>query len=128
MYKKTIQFDAHFARAYSNLGFIYLQQNNISEALKHFRTAIQENPKLSLAYIGLGDTLCKTNKVEASKQYCNGITADPAFKLSYEKLEGIFAELNMATKTEISSFLKEQMKKDQKNQLVRDCYDKLRLK
>ena len=55
MIKKAINIKPDYARAYSDLGNIYLHQTNLSKALLYYRKAILIDPNLAEAHNNLGN-------------------------------------------------------------------------
>jgi Tfp pilus assembly protein PilF len=61
-----------------NLGQAYLEEKDYTQALSWFQTSVQKDPKYPLAYLGLGDTLVATGRLdEAIRQLEIGVKQLP---------------------------------------------------
>ena len=66
------------AKAHTDLGAAYLQQNKYEIALEEFKLAIESDPKYSLAYNGLGLVYSALNDdVKADASFKQAVTIDP---------------------------------------------------
>lgn len=68
LFEKLVKDFPNFAAGYSNLGYLYLTQQNISKALLYFDKALQLEPDYELALMNKASVLMYQNKsTEASK-------------------------------------------------------------
>ena len=73
--------------AHNNLGHYRLQEGRLTEAINHFSTAVEINPKFELAYLNLGVTLSRQGKIdEAIRSYTCALKVKPDFVVAYNNL------------------------------------------
>ena len=87
-YRQVIQSMPEYANPYYNLGWIYLEKNQESKAIDHFKTAIMLNPKFIDAYEPVVRYLAEKEKFDEALQMNK-------YGLKEFPNEGIF-KLNMA--------------------------------
>lgn len=63
---QAIEINPNYAQAYSNRGFVHLQQGNIQQALTDLNQAIEINPNYTSAYYHRGLTHVQLGKKEAA--------------------------------------------------------------
>lgn len=80
-YRQLIVRNPQYEFAYFNLGFIYLQQDSVDKALRHFDIAIQVAPQYAEAYYYRG--LCNLEKGDKEKAKSDFISATN-LKADYE--------------------------------------------
>lgn len=87
IYRKIIVNDQHYVAAIFNLGFLYLEQNDLENARFHFDLCIKESPTYYKAYFYRGAIAEKQgNKEAALTDYQHALE----FKSDYDKaLEGV---------------------------------------
>ena len=71
MFKQVIEMDPVDAMANNGMGEIELERASFELAINHFEVAIKEDPKYSVAYLGLAKSLEKAGKVEKAKEVLN---------------------------------------------------------
>ena len=87
IYRKIIIHDQHYEAAIFNLGFLYLEQNDLEKARFHFDLCIKESPTYYKAYFYRGlVSEKKGDKAAALKDFQQALE----FKSDYDKaLEGV---------------------------------------
>lgn len=84
--------------AESNLGYFYLQNNNLQEAANHSQRAIEINPYHDISYLNLGITLSRMgDSQQAINLYQKALAINPVFSLAEHNLA---RELNKTGQTE----------------------------
>jgi tetratricopeptide (TPR) repeat protein len=94
IYQKVIELDPNHAAAHINLGTLFYNRQNYSEAEEHYHKAIEIDPRYALAYFDLGNVLDETGRVkEAIKVYNAALQLAPTYAdahynlaLAYEKV------------------------------------------
>lgn len=92
-YRKVIELEPAHAAAYINLGTLFYNQQDYSQAEWHYRKAVEVDPRYALAYFDLGNVLDETGRVaEAIKAYKSALLLAPTYAdahynlaLAYEK-------------------------------------------
>jgi tetratricopeptide (TPR) repeat protein len=83
-FAKNEPVDAIHARAYANLGAIYLRQKMWQPAENAYNKAIRLDPSSAGAHYNLGFIFYSTSKFErAEEEYRKALTLDPALPLAY---------------------------------------------
>lgn len=67
MYKKAIETDNKFYKAYYNLGNIYLQTDKTNMAIEEYKKAIKANPEFAYAHYNLACAYIKEGKYSKAK-------------------------------------------------------------
>jgi tetratricopeptide (TPR) repeat protein len=79
-YKKCVDLDPTHAAAYINLGTLYYNRHDYSQAERFYRKAIEVDPRYALAYFDLGNVLDETGRLpEAVKAYQSAISLAPTY-------------------------------------------------
>jgi tetratricopeptide (TPR) repeat protein len=94
-YQKTLELDPHHAAGHINLGTLYYNRQDYTQAEEHYRHAVEADPRYSLAYFDLGNVLDETGRLqEAIQAYKQAIQLAPTYAdahynlaLAYEKLK-----------------------------------------
>jgi len=82
--------DKIHARAYSNMGAIYLRQQQWQQAADSYTKALKLDPASANAHYNLGFIFYNTNKPErAEEEYRKALSMDPALPLAYLHLAQI---------------------------------------
>ncbi len=77
----------------ADLGFLYLQQNELRKAKDYFQEAIRSDPDTFLAYFGLGQVVELESDVEgAIKYYLKSIRLNPNYAYSYYRLGMLYVQ------------------------------------
>jgi tetratricopeptide (TPR) repeat protein len=93
-YTKALELEPKHAAAHINLGTLYYNRRDYSNAEIHYRAAIEADPRYALAYFDLGNVLDETGRLQhAVSAYRQAITLAPTYAdahynlaLAYEKL------------------------------------------
>lgn len=94
-YEKVLAMEPQHAAAHINLGTIFYNRQDFTQAEQHYRAAIEADPRYALAYFDLGNVLDETGRVpEAIKAYSTALTLAPTYgdahynlALAYEKMK-----------------------------------------
>ena len=94
-YKRVLDLDPKHAAACINLGTLYYNRQDFTQAERYYRQAIQVDPKYALAYFDLGNVLDETGRLpEAITSYTTAIKIAPSYAdahynlaLAYERLK-----------------------------------------
>ncbi len=79
-YKKCVELDPGHAAAYINLGTLYYNRQDYSNAERYYRKAIEVDPRYALAYFDLGNVLDETGRLpEAIRSYQSAISLAPTY-------------------------------------------------
>ena len=97
---------------YNFLGLIFVRLHNTKEAIKAYQTAIQLNPKMSIAYSNLGNIYHRVlNDTEmAKKNFEKAIDAEPNFAVPLNNLGNLYKDLNQPKKA--VEYLKKAIEKE----------------
>lgn len=83
-YKKAIELDPKFSKAYNNLGNMYYALQEYEEAIKHFSKAIELSPQDAEPYCSRGALYFDLNKFkEAKTDIEKSITLNPKYAQAY---------------------------------------------
>ncbi|MFB3917934.1 MAG: tetratricopeptide repeat protein [Terriglobales bacterium] len=93
-YRKVIELEPKHAAAHINLGTIYYNRHDFSQAERHYRMAIEADSRYALAYFDLGNVLDETGRINAAiDAYKTALTLAPTYAdahynlaLAYEKV------------------------------------------
>jgi arylsulfatase A-like enzyme/Tfp pilus assembly protein PilF len=80
-YKKAIDLDPYFGGAHNDLGVIYLQGGNLSEAISNFERALELQPDLYEVLYHLGLAYVKKNNKVLALSFFNRYKASPIYHL-----------------------------------------------
>jgi len=94
-YIKTLELDPNHAAAHINLGTLYYNRQDYTQAEEHYRRAVAVDPRYALAYFDLGNVLDETGRLQdAILAYQQAIQLAPTYAdahynlaLAYEKLK-----------------------------------------
>lgn len=90
-YKKVVELDSTFYKAYNALGSIYDRTDRLDEAIANFREAIHFKPDYAHAYYNLGNLLYRKNQTEeAIAAYKEAIRLDPQHSKALNNLGAIY--------------------------------------
>ncbi len=96
-YKKAILWDSSYAKAYNNLGVVWLEQGQIDQALAAWEKAIGLDPLDAQAYKNLCYALHRQQKLRAAIQKCQqALSLDPSLtevKLYLQEAQRLWARL-----------------------------------
>ena len=67
MFKKSIETNPKFYKAYYNLGYIYLQQEKPNMALSEFKKAVKYKPDFSYGYYNIGCAYLKLKQYSSAR-------------------------------------------------------------
>ena len=97
---------------YNFLGLVFVRLHNTKEAIKAYQTAIQLNPKMSIAYSNLGNIYHRVlNDTEmAKKNFEKAIDAEPNFAVPLNNLGNLYKDLNQPKKA--VEYLKKAIEKE----------------
>ncbi len=92
---KTLELDPHHAAGHINLGTLYYNRQDYTQAEEHYRQAVDADPRYALAHFDLGNVLDETGRLqEAIQAYKQAIQLAPTYgdahynlALAYEKLK-----------------------------------------
>jgi tetratricopeptide (TPR) repeat protein len=92
-YRRVIELDPGHAAAHINLGTLYYNRQDYTQAERHYRKAVEVDGRYALAYFDLGNVLDETGRVdEAIKSYRSAVSLAPTYAdahynlaLAYEK-------------------------------------------
>ena len=102
-FHKILQLDSKDFEAHFNLGNILVSQNQKSEAIEEYKTAIILNPKYGRAYNNLGSVYFEQNKHEmAIKAFKKAISVEPMFNEPFHNLNRIWEQINQHNKKLLS--------------------------
>ena len=95
VYQKVLELEPQHAAAHINLGTIFYNRQDFTQAEHHYRAAIEADPRYALAYFDLGNVLDETGRVpEAIKAYSTALMLAPTYgdahynlALAYEKIK-----------------------------------------
>ncbi len=74
-YKKCVELDPGHAAAYINLGTLYYNRQDYTNAERFYRKAVEVDPRYALAYFDLGNVLDETGRLpEAIRSYQSAIS------------------------------------------------------
>ncbi len=105
IFKKILQIDPNYYKAYVNIGVICIKLDQLDEAEKNFQRAIEIKPDFELAYYNLGTIQEKLGKFsEAEKNFQKAIDLKPNYLEAYTNLGTLFLGLKKFKDAE--SFLK----------------------
>lgn len=84
---ERIELEPRNPEYHHDLGLIYFNQDNLTEAEKHFRLALESNSNLSIVWLSLGKLLKKTKERTAARQALQRcIRLDPSSPDTYQHL------------------------------------------
>jgi tetratricopeptide (TPR) repeat protein len=94
-YTKTLELDPDHAAGHINLGTLYYNRQDYTQAEEHYRLAVDADPRYALAHFDLGNVLDETGRLqEAIQAYKQAIQLAPTYAdahynlaLAYEKLK-----------------------------------------
>ncbi len=94
-YTKTLELDPQHAAGHINLGTLYYNRQDYTQAEEHYRQAVGADPRYALAHFDLGNVLDETGRLqEAIQAYQLAIQLAPTYAdahynlaLAYEKLK-----------------------------------------
>ena len=87
-YRELIIKNPQYEFAYFNLGFIYLQQDSIDKALRHFDLATKVSPQYAEAYYYRGlCELVKGQKEQAESDFQQTLNLKPDYKAAQDELD-----------------------------------------
>lgn len=91
IFKKILEIDPNYYKAYVNIGVICIKLNQLNEAEKNFQRAIEIKPDFELAYYNLGTIQEKLSKFsEAEKNFKKAIDLKPNYLEAYTNLGTLF--------------------------------------
>jgi tetratricopeptide (TPR) repeat protein len=91
LFKKLLELDPASIDAYSRLGTIYVSQNRLDEAMRHFQNASKASPAAAATMIGM--ILERQNKrQEARQQYERALAIDPDGVVAANNLASMYAD------------------------------------
>lgn len=94
-YRAAIKADDRLEQAYSNLGLIYIAQNNFDKAKEAFDKALSIKPNRPNSLNGLASVLYKQKRIdEAIELWKKAIKFNPKFSAAYSNLGHAFHEKN----------------------------------
>ncbi|MGH9650310.1 MAG: tetratricopeptide repeat protein [Terriglobales bacterium] len=93
-YRQALEREPEHAAAHINLGTLYYNHQDYTQAEKHYRQATAADPRYALAYFDLGNVLDETGRLpDAVRAYRQAITLAPTYAdahynlaLAYEKM------------------------------------------
>ena len=94
-YRKVLDLEPTHAPAHINLGTLFYNRQDYTQAEAHYRKAVEVDPRYALAYFDLGNVLDETGRVqEAIKAYRTALALAPTYAdahynlaLAYEKIQ-----------------------------------------
>jgi len=94
-YIKTLELDPQHAAGHINLGTLYYNRQDYTQAEEHYRQAVEADPRYALAHFDLGNVLDETGRLQdAIQAYKLAIQLAPTYAdahynlaLAYEKLK-----------------------------------------
>lgn len=79
-YQHCVELDPDHAAAYINLGTLFYNRHDHTQAERYYRKAIEVDPKYALAYFDLGNVLDETGRlVDAIRAYQSAISLAPTY-------------------------------------------------
>jgi tetratricopeptide (TPR) repeat protein len=75
LFEKLVKEFPNYAPGYSNLGYLYLTQENITKAIFYFEKALQLDPDYELALLNKASVLMYQNKNKEAKEVLKHIIA-----------------------------------------------------
>ncbi|MGA2960302.1 MAG: tetratricopeptide repeat protein [Candidatus Korobacteraceae bacterium] len=79
-YNTVLKLEPNYGPAHINLGTLYYNQEEFSQAERHYRAAIQCDPRYALAWFDLGNVLDETGRIaEAIRAYETAIALAPTY-------------------------------------------------
>lgn len=79
-YKKCVELDPCHAAAFINLGTLFYNRQDYTQAERYYRKAIEVDPRYALAYFDLGNVLDETGRLqEAIRAYQSAISLAPTY-------------------------------------------------
>ena len=83
--------------AYNNLGYIFLEKNQVQDAISNFNKSLEINPKFSEPYDNLGSALLRIGKTnEALVDFNKSIELDPTSPAAHYNLGVAWLEMGRA--------------------------------
>lgn len=84
LYKKAIVLRPNFAKAFNNLGNLYLSKSNYEKAKENFFVATKYDGDYFEAYTNLGSLYYKEGKIDSARHYWEkSININPEFGQAY---------------------------------------------
>ena len=74
-FKKALEINPQFSKAYNNLGYTLYLEGKIDESVEHYQKAIEYDPNLHVAKINLGNSYLKENAPELAEIQFNEVIA-----------------------------------------------------
>ena len=98
-YEKVLELDPGHAAAHINLGTLYYNRQNFTQAERHYLKAIEADPRYALAYFDLGNVLDETGRIrEAVRAYSTALQLAPTYADAHYNLALAFEKSKEARK------------------------------
>ena len=92
LWRDAVRKRPHNARAYSNLGRVYIARGNSEAALRCFEKACENDPGSWVAHSNLGELLVKRGQLEAGKNHLyQALRLRPSFEYAHFNLGQVLA-------------------------------------
>jgi tetratricopeptide (TPR) repeat protein len=89
-YRRTLELDPNFAKAYSNLGDAFKLQGNLNEAISNYYLALQADPDFAEAHNNLGNALNSLGKTdEAISHLRRAVELKPDYAKAHNNLANL---------------------------------------
>ena len=94
LYRDVVRGSPHKARGHNNLGYAYLEQNRLYEAVHEFLTALKLNPEYAMAHDNLGMAYGKQNRLdEATHEFLTALKLNPDLAEAHNNLGTVYLNL-----------------------------------
>jgi tetratricopeptide (TPR) repeat protein len=98
-YKQCVELDPGHAAAYINLGTLYYNRQDYTNAERFYRRAVEADHRYALAYFDLGNVLDETGRLqEAIRSYQSAITLAPTYADAHYNLALAFEKARQPRK------------------------------